>query len=93
MSGVDIILKQLAMQVKAARKRMGITQIEAAYRLRVDYRHYQSIEGGKVNLRFNMLLRIIRFYGLEKDFSFEIQPEIFLADDGAEDSHVSLQTV
>jgi hypothetical protein len=34
--------------------------------MHIDYRHYQNIEGGKINLRLDTLIKLVKFYNLDK---------------------------
>ena len=45
---------------------MGLSQVTAAQNMRIDYRHYQNIEGGKINLRLDTLMKLVKFYNLDK---------------------------
>ena len=58
------LLKSLGRTFKSARKSLGLSQVVAANKMQVDYRHYQNIEGGKINLRMDTLLRLLNFYNL-----------------------------
>lgn len=44
---------------------MGKTQVKAASEIEIDYRHYQNIEGGKVNIRLDTFLNLARYYGID----------------------------
>ena len=48
--------------LKKARKGMGLSQVNAAADMKIDYRHYQNIEGGKINLRLDTMMKLIKFY-------------------------------
>lgn len=61
-------LEMFGIKCKAARKKMGISQELAAEQIKIDYRHYQNIEGGKINIRMDMFIKIINFY----DFEFAV---------------------
>lgn len=60
-------LSELGKQIKTNRKRMGLSQVNASQMMDIDYRHYQNIEGGKINLRLDTLLKLFKFYSLSKD--------------------------
>jgi transcriptional regulator with XRE-family HTH domain len=64
-------LIQLGVLIKAKRKAKGLSQVQAAKEIGVDYRHYQNIEGGKINIRVETLLLMMQFYAIS--FS-EISP-------------------
>jgi len=45
---------------------MGLSQVTAAQNMRIDYRHYQNIEGGKINLRLDTMMKLVKFYNLDR---------------------------
>lgn len=49
---------------RAGRKAKGLTQVRAAGQMKIDYRHYQNIEGGKVNITWDTLKKICDYYGI-----------------------------
>ncbi|HAG90315.1 MAG TPA: hypothetical protein DCL41_00495 [Bdellovibrionales bacterium] len=52
---------------------MGLSQVNAAHQMKIDYRHYQNIEGGKINLRLDTFLKLIDFYQMSsKDRPFDV---------------------
>lgn len=61
----ETFLKRFGQEIKVERKKMGLSQISAAKGMHLDYRHYQNIEGGKINLRVDTLLKLIQFYKLD----------------------------
>ncbi len=61
-------------QIRAARKAKALSQVEAAEKLKIDYRHYQNIEGAKINLRFDTFLKLIDFYEIKPDLQKEVGP-------------------
>lgn len=71
---MENFLKEFGTQLKATRKQMGLSQVSAAQNMHIDYRHYQNIEGGKINLRLDTLIKLIKFYNMDKvsrPFNFE----------------------
>ncbi len=60
MSNPEIIAKNL----KLLRKISRITQQELSSKLELNYRHYQSIEAGKVDLKLSTLERLADFFGV-----------------------------
>jgi transcriptional regulator with XRE-family HTH domain len=66
MMEMEAFLKEFGKQLKATRKQMGLSQVTAAQNMRIDYRHYQNIEGGKINLRLDTLIKLVKFYNLDK---------------------------
>lgn len=63
---MDQFLKEFGKALKTTRKQMGLSQVTAAQNMRIDYRHYQNIEGGKINLRLDTLIKLVKFYNLDK---------------------------
>lgn len=47
-----------------ARNAVDLTQEEAAYRARIDYKRLQKLEKGKVNATVRTLLRLADVYGV-----------------------------
>jgi transcriptional regulator with XRE-family HTH domain len=66
MMEMESFLKEFGVQLKTTRKAMGLSQVNAAQQMRIDYRHYQNIEGGKINLRLDTLMKLVKFYNLDK---------------------------
>jgi len=63
---MESFLKEFGRQLKTTRKQMGLSQVTAAQNMRIDYRHYQNIEGGKINLRLDTLIKLVKFYSLDR---------------------------
>lgn len=63
---MEAFLKEFGKQLKTTRKQMGLSQVAAAQNMHIDYRHYQNIEGGKINLRLDTLIKLVKFYNLDK---------------------------
>jgi transcriptional regulator with XRE-family HTH domain len=66
MMEMEPFLKEFGKTLKQTRKTMGLSQVTAAQNMRIDYRHYQNIEGGKINLRLDTLMKLVKFYSLDK---------------------------
>lgn len=66
MMEMEQFLKEFGRTLKTTRKQMGLSQVTAAQNMRIDYRHYQNIEGGKINLRLDTLMKLVKFYSLDK---------------------------
>lgn len=82
---MDQFLKEFGKTLKATRKQMGLSQVMAAQNMRIDYRHYQNIEGGKINLRLDTLMKLVRFYNLDKQgrgFNLDVCLDILGGFDG-----------
>jgi transcriptional regulator with XRE-family HTH domain len=65
----DAVLRDLGKRISAARAVAGLTQEEASARAEIDYKRYQRIEAGSVNVTVKTLVRIasafeITFLGL-----------------------------
>lgn len=58
----EAFLKEFGKKLKIARKGMNLTQINASAVLGMNYRHYQDIEGGKINLKLDTLIKLVNFY-------------------------------
>jgi len=69
MQEMDNFLKEFGQTLKTTRKQMGLSQVTAAQNMKIDYRHYQNIEGGKINLRLDTMMKLIKFYNLAKSTS------------------------
>lgn len=63
---MEQFLKEFGKALKTTRKQMGLSQVTAAQNMRIDYRHYQNIEGGKINLRLDTLIKLVKFYNMDK---------------------------
>lgn len=66
MMEMEQFLKEFGRTLKQTRKQMGLSQVTAAQNMHIDYRHYQNIEGGKINLRLDTLMKLVNFYNLDK---------------------------
>ena len=66
MMEIEPFLKEFGRMLKKTRKDMGLSQVNAAQNMHIDYRHYQNIEGGKINLRLDTLIKLVKFYNLDK---------------------------
>ncbi len=51
-------LKEVGSNLRNARKRAGMKQVEVETKAGVAYRHYQDIEAGKVNVSLDTLCRL-----------------------------------
>lgn len=67
MQEMDTFLKEFGQTLKTTRKQMGLSQVTAAQNMKIDYRHYQNIEGGKINLRLDTMMKLVKFYNLTKN--------------------------
>ena len=57
---VDVALKSLGRRVQKLRDDQDLTQEEAAGRAKIDPKHFQAIEAGRVNVTVASLLGIAR---------------------------------
>lgn len=74
MRDINEFLKDFGQQLKKRRKAMGLSQVNAAHQMKIDYRHYQNIEGGKINLRLDTFLKLIDFYQMgNKERPFDVE--------------------
>ena len=53
-----VFLKEVGTNLREARKRAGLRQVEVEAKAGVAYRHYQDIEAGKVNVSLDTLCRL-----------------------------------
>jgi transcriptional regulator with XRE-family HTH domain len=60
--GVNACLKQVGENIKKARRRRGLRQVDVNEKIGVNYRHYQNIEAGRVNLTIDTLCRLARLF-------------------------------
>lgn len=58
-----LYLKEVGNNLREARKRAGLRQIEVEAKAGVAYRHYQNIEAGKVNVTLETLCRLATAFG------------------------------
>ncbi len=54
------ILINIGQNLKLARKRMGLRQTDLETHAGITYRHYQSIEAGKINMSILTLCRLAK---------------------------------
>lgn len=74
MRDINEFLKDFGTQLKKRRKAMGLSQVNAAHQMKIDYRHYQNIEGGKINLRLDTFLKLVDFYRMSsKERPFDVE--------------------
>jgi CheY-like chemotaxis protein len=62
---MEKILKDIGLKMKQGRKNQKLTQVEAAEILKVNYRHYQKLEAGLVNMKFDSVLKIARKFNID----------------------------
>ncbi len=58
-------LRQVGRNLKAARAKSGMKQVDVSLFSGLSYRHYQSIEAGKVNVTLETLFRLSRLYKVD----------------------------
>jgi transcriptional regulator with XRE-family HTH domain len=58
-----LYLKEVGLNLKQARKKIGMRQIEVEEKTGVSYRHYQNIEAGRVNVTLETLCRLACAFG------------------------------
>jgi transcriptional regulator with XRE-family HTH domain len=59
------LLRRLAVNIKTARKKRGLTQEEAAYRSGIGYKRWQNIESGRANTTVFTVGRIAKTLGVD----------------------------
>ena len=60
-------LKQVARNIRAARVRRGLRQVDVEEKIGLEYKHYQKIEAGKVNISLETLYRLAKLFKVEVD--------------------------
>ncbi len=58
-------IKDLSSIIREKRKSLGLNQLDVAMEIDISYRHYQDVEAGKANIKFETLIKLISFYNLE----------------------------
>ncbi len=58
-------IKELSSIIKVKRKELGLNQLDVAMEIDISYRHYQDVEAGKANIKFETLMKLVSFYDLE----------------------------
>ncbi len=88
---MDAFLKEFGLTLKTTRKQMGLSQVTAAQNMKIDYRHYQNIEGGKINLRLDTLMKLVKFYNLvnknDAPFNFDAFLQLINGSSSGSDHH------
>ena len=59
------LLHQIGLNIRAVRLRCGLRQIDVEEKAGLTYRHYQSIEGGKVNVTVATLYRLAQLFKVD----------------------------
>ena len=75
-------LREMGERMYAARKRLGLTQAEAAEHTGLSDRGYADVERGKVNVRLATLLRICRTLRVTPDELLMSRPEQTAPEEG-----------
>ncbi len=60
-------LKQVGRNIKAARVRRGLRQVDVEEEIGLEYKHYQKIESGIVNVSLETLYRLAKLYRVGVD--------------------------
>jgi len=55
-------LQQVGRNIKAARVRRGLRQVDVEEQIGLEYKHYQKIEAGKVNISLETLYRLAKLF-------------------------------
>jgi transcriptional regulator with XRE-family HTH domain len=63
MSRFESYLSKVGQNLKSARMKIGITQSEIADQSGIEYRYYQRMEAGKVNMTLQSLFRLAQILG------------------------------
>ena len=59
---MQLLLKTVGQNIREARIRAGLRQIDVNEKIGLTYRHYQNIEAGRVNLTVTTLCRLSRLF-------------------------------
>lgn len=58
----DAFLKQMGRNIRAARVRCGLRQVDVEEKIGLESRHYQKIEAGKINVTVETLYRLAKLF-------------------------------
>ena len=59
---INTFIKRVGRNIRAARIRAGLRQIDVNEKSGLTYRHYQDIEAGKINVTIATLCRLSRLF-------------------------------
>ena len=62
MTRIQSYLKQVGKNIRKAREKSVLRQIDVEEKTGLTYRHYQSIEAGKINVTISTLFRLARLF-------------------------------
>jgi DNA-binding XRE family transcriptional regulator len=60
--GMQDYLKRVGRNLKSARLKAGLRQIDVNEKVGITYRHYQNIEAGRINVTVGTLCRLAKLY-------------------------------
>ena len=90
------LLEKIGQKLKGARLHRSLTQAHTAELLGFDFRHYQNIESGRVNVKFSSLVTIIRFIDEPVDsiipFHEEVDSQFFVLNLGRDEKIIYMNT-
>ncbi|MEW6056609.1 MAG: helix-turn-helix transcriptional regulator [Bdellovibrionota bacterium] len=58
-------LQQVGKNIKSARLKAGLRQVDLEEKIGLNYRHYQNIEAGKSNLSLETLYRLAKLFKVD----------------------------
>ena len=61
----ESLLRQIGLNIRAARLRSGLRQIDVEEKSGLTYRHFQSIEKGRVNITMATLFRLAKLFKVD----------------------------
>jgi transcriptional regulator with XRE-family HTH domain len=64
-AGFSKYLEQVGKNIKQARQKAGLRQVDIEEKIGLNYRHFQDIEAGKSNLSIETLFRLARLFKVE----------------------------
>lgn len=62
-----VYLKQVGRNIKAARVRAGLTQQDVEEKCGLEYKHYQRIEAGKIDLKLTTINRLAKLFKVAEE--------------------------
>jgi transcriptional regulator with XRE-family HTH domain len=60
-------LKQVGRNIRAARGRAKLTQQDIEEKIGLEYKHYQRIEGGKINVTVGTIHRLAKLFKVREE--------------------------
>ncbi len=61
----DLYLKRVGKNIKAVRLESHLTQLQVVEKLGIEYRYYQRLEAGNVNMTLMTLYKLAKLFNVE----------------------------